>query len=71
MIIKRAVLLLLGLTLTAATAVAATRDALVVNAQWLSAHLADRNLVLLHVGDKAEYEARHIPGARFVSMSDV
>ena len=71
MIIKRALLVILGLTLTAATAIATTRDALVVNAHWLSTHLADRNLVLLHVGDKAEYEARHIPGARLVSMSDV
>jgi thiosulfate/3-mercaptopyruvate sulfurtransferase len=68
--IKRCAILIIGFLL-ANGALASTRDALVVNAQWLSMHLADRDLVLLHVGDKAEYDARHIPGARLVSMSDV
>lgn len=45
-----------------------TRDALLVPTSWLSRHLRDPDLVLLHVGDKAEYDARHIPGARFVSL---
>lgn len=55
----------------AATAFASPRQSLIVDANWLKAHLADPDLVLLHVGDKAEYEAAHIPGARLVSMSDV
>jgi thiosulfate/3-mercaptopyruvate sulfurtransferase len=33
-----------------------------VSVSWLSAHLHDRGLVLLHVGD--DYQARHIPGAQ-------
>lgn len=44
---------------------------MVVNTNWLAAHLKDPNLVLLHVGDKDEYAAKHIPGARFVSLSDI
>jgi thiosulfate/3-mercaptopyruvate sulfurtransferase len=47
------------------------RESLVLSAAWLATHLSDPNLVLLHVGDKAEYEARHLPGARFVAMQDI
>jgi thiosulfate/3-mercaptopyruvate sulfurtransferase len=48
-----------------------TRDALLVTPAWLSSHLHDANLVVLHVGDPANYPKRHIPGARFVSLDDV
>ena len=48
-----------------------TRGALLVPASWLVQHLRDPDLVLLHVGDKAEYDARHIPGARFVSLDQI
>lgn len=47
------------------------RDTLLVTPSWLAAHLKDSHLVLLHVGDKAEYDRRHIPGARFVSTGDL
>ncbi len=50
---------------------ASPRDGLVVPVAWLALHIKDPDLVLLHVGDKAEYEARHLPGARLVAMSDV
>ena len=50
---------------------AAPRDTLVVNAAWLAAHLKDPELVLLHVGEKDEYAASHIPGARFVTLRDI
>jgi thiosulfate/3-mercaptopyruvate sulfurtransferase len=43
----------------------------VVSTEWLAAHLKDPNLVLLHVGEKAEYEAGHIPGARYVRLDDI
>ena len=45
--------------------------ALLVEVEWLSQHLNDRGLVVLHVGDKAEYDAGHIPGARFITEQDV
>jgi thiosulfate/3-mercaptopyruvate sulfurtransferase len=39
---------------------------------WLAAHLNDPDLVILHVGaSKASYNAGHIPGARFMPLSDV
>lgn len=56
---------------SAQTRGASARDPLVVPTSWLASHLHDANLVVLHVGDRAEYDAKHIPGARFVSMQDV
>ena len=47
----------------------ATRDRLVVSASWLRQHAGDPALVLLHVGNKATYDAGHIPGARYVDYS--
>jgi thiosulfate/3-mercaptopyruvate sulfurtransferase len=44
---------------------------LVVSPAWLAAHLNDRDLVILHVGDADAYRAKHIPGARRVALSDV
>jgi thiosulfate/3-mercaptopyruvate sulfurtransferase len=61
----------MSLILSVLFAVAAARDTLVVTPAWLAQHLNDPNLVLLHVGEKSGYEAGHIPGARFVSMSEV
>ena len=43
----------------------------VVDTQWLAAHLADPDLVVLQAGPKEEYAAGHIPGARRVSLKDV
>jgi len=60
------------LLLFALPAVAASpRDSMLVSAAWLRAHLSDPNLVLLHVGDKAEYDAKHIPGAVYASLKDI
>jgi thiosulfate/3-mercaptopyruvate sulfurtransferase len=44
---------------------------LVVSTEWLAKHLKDDSLVLLQVGDKAEYEAGHIPGAQFIALTDI
>jgi thiosulfate/3-mercaptopyruvate sulfurtransferase len=52
-------------------ALAQTPSALLVETDWLSQHLNDRGLVVLHVGDKAGYDAGHIPGARFITETDV
>lgn len=61
----------LALALPAPSGAATPRDTLVVSTAWLAQHLKDPELVLLHVGDKAEYEASHLPGARFVSLRDI
>jgi thiosulfate/3-mercaptopyruvate sulfurtransferase len=47
------------------------RESLIVSTEWLAAHLKDDSLVLLHVGDKDEYLAGHIPGAQFIALADI
>lgn len=49
----------------------ATRDRLVVSTDWLAKHLGDPDLVILQVGDKAAYDAGHIPGARLVNLMEL
>jgi thiosulfate/3-mercaptopyruvate sulfurtransferase len=51
---------------TATAANAAPRDDLVVTPSWLATHAAEKDLVILHVGSDAGYQAGHIPGARLV-----
>lgn len=41
---------------------------MLVTPAWLAEHLHDRNLVLLQVGERAKYDQRHIPGARYVDV---
>jgi thiosulfate/3-mercaptopyruvate sulfurtransferase len=56
----------------AAAAAPATRPDMLVSTDWLSNHLKDSNLVLLHVSaDRKAYDAGHLPGARFVALSDL
>lgn len=57
--------------LLALSTFAASRDSLIVDSAWLAKHLHDPDLVLLHVGNKDDYPAKHIPGARFVSLQDI
>jgi thiosulfate/3-mercaptopyruvate sulfurtransferase len=42
------------------------RSSLLVTGEWLASRLSDANLVLLHVGTRAEYDAQHLPGARYL-----
>jgi thiosulfate/3-mercaptopyruvate sulfurtransferase len=56
--------------LAAPAAGANQREGLVVSTTWLAEHLHDANLVLLQVGPKEDYPARHIPGARYVDYSE-
>lgn len=60
-----------AILLGATAAQAAPRDALLVTPAWLAAHAKDANLVILHAGDKADYNAKHIPGAVLVSGADI
>ena len=68
---------ILGFVAQAAVAVqlaqAATppREAMLASVEWLAEHVADPGLVLLHVGDKAEYETAHLPGAQYVAARDL
>lgn len=62
---------LLAVSLTAIAAPAARHDMLVTT-DWLSQHLNDTNVVVLHVSaDRTAYDAGHIPGARFVGLPEL
>jgi len=47
------------------------RESMIVGTEWLKKHLNDDSLLLLHVGDKAEYDAAHIPGAQFIALANI
>jgi thiosulfate/3-mercaptopyruvate sulfurtransferase len=62
-------LLLLPLIAVAAPAV---RSDMLVSTAWLAQHLNDPGVVILHVSrDRTAYDAGHIPGARFLALSDI
>ncbi len=49
-----------------------TRDSMLVSTEWLSRHLDDPSIVILHIGrQRADYDKGHIPGARFVPLSAI
>jgi thiosulfate/3-mercaptopyruvate sulfurtransferase len=47
----------------------AIRSELLVSTEWLAARLQDPGVVVLHMGTQANYDAGHIPGARFVALA--
>jgi thiosulfate/3-mercaptopyruvate sulfurtransferase len=46
-------------------------ESLLVSTDWLSGHLHDHNLVVLSVGDRADYDRGHIPGAAYLAFEDL
>ncbi len=50
---------------------AEARASLLVTPAWLSDHLRDPKLVLLHVGTPEEFAKTHIPGAHHVTLDDI
>jgi thiosulfate/3-mercaptopyruvate sulfurtransferase len=44
---------------------------MLVTTAWLAKHRADRDLVVLHVGNKAQYDSGHIDGSRLTSLDEV
>jgi len=49
----------------------ATHPEIIVSAKWLSEHLNDAKVVILHVADKrSDYDNGHIPGAQFLALRD-
>ena len=42
-----------------------------VSPAWLVDHQSDKDLVILHVGTEAGYRAKHIPGARLVTLKSI
>ena len=47
------------------------QDSMLVTTAWLAEHLSDKSIVILNIGQRAAYDAGHIPGARFVEMSSI
>jgi thiosulfate/3-mercaptopyruvate sulfurtransferase len=55
-----------------AAAAPAVRSDMLVTTTWLAQHLKDPNLVILQVSrDRKAYDEGHIPGARFLALSDI
>src|SRR3974377_1375001 len=55
-----------------ASAAPAGRSDMLFSPAWLVQHLNDPNLVILQVSrDRAAYDTGHIPGARFLALSDI
>ena len=67
----RAILAAMMLLLAAPAWAGTPRDRLVVSPAWVAERLDDPGLVILQVGDKAGYEAGHIPGARLIALADI
>ena len=56
----------------ATTAFAASRPEMLVSTDWLAQHASDAKVVIVHVAaNRAVYDAGHIPGARFIALSDM
>jgi thiosulfate/3-mercaptopyruvate sulfurtransferase len=72
-IITAAVLMTMaGSPLSAQTATALKlRPEMLVTTEWLANHLQDPNLVVLCIGSTPNFCARHIPGARQVSLDEI
>src|ERR1700733_16218780 len=47
------------------------RDALVVTPVWLTQHAADKDLVILHAGNAAGFQAGHITGAHLADLDQI
>jgi len=48
-----------------------TTESILVTTDWLSGHLDDPSIIILHVGKKDEFDETHIPGARLFPIRDI
>src|SRR5262252_5373451 len=50
----------------------AVKAEMLVTTAWLQEHLADRNLVVLYIGqDRTRFDDGHFAGARFVQLDEL
>jgi thiosulfate/3-mercaptopyruvate sulfurtransferase len=50
---------------------AANAVPMLVDTKWVAEHINDRDLVVLHVGTKAQYDSGHVAGSRYVSLEEI
>jgi thiosulfate/3-mercaptopyruvate sulfurtransferase len=63
---------LVTLSALASTCLGAVNADLLVSTAWLAGHLRDDDLVVVHVAaNRSGYESGHIPGARFLALSEI
>ncbi len=55
----------------ASLALPAVRPEMLVSTDWLARRLSNPGLVVLYIGERATYDAGHIPGTRFLALSDI
>jgi thiosulfate/3-mercaptopyruvate sulfurtransferase len=52
--------------------VSQVREHMLVSTEWLARHLTDSTVVVLHVArERADYDAGHLPGARFLAVAQI
>ncbi|MCX6626596.1 MAG: sulfurtransferase [Candidatus Solibacter sp.] len=64
-------LLLAGAAAAATCGGHGTRKSLIVSTKWLADHMKDAKLVVLAMGEKADYDTEHIAGSRFIEYPSV
>ena len=65
-------MLFLGASLfPSGTDAAESKEKFIVSTEWLANELPKGKIVLLHVGDRAEYDSVHIPGALYIATSEI
>ena len=47
------------------------KESMLVTTDWLSDHLNDQSIIILHIGKKDEFDKTHIPGARLFPIRDI
>jgi thiosulfate/3-mercaptopyruvate sulfurtransferase len=63
--------LLLASLLSPAQSTPTVRSEMLVSTQWLSEHLKDPKVVVIHISmERQDYDTGHIPGARYLSYGD-
>jgi thiosulfate/3-mercaptopyruvate sulfurtransferase len=60
-----------GRVATAPNARAANAAPMLVSTAWVAEHADDRDLVILQVGTKAQYDSGHVAGSRHVALEEI
>ncbi len=54
-----------------ASARGAARPNMLVSTEWLASHANDKDLVILHVARRNQFDSGHVAGARHVTLADI